>query len=216
MSMSLKKFVSFIDSIGFGIGWIFHFFWNTKVQYVILRLKSAFYTSMCKGSFHSVGKYTRFITLPQELRMARSIEIGRYCRMGRYLLLRCYEAGYGKPLLKIGDRVNIGDYTTISCCNKIIIEDNVRMGRMVIITDNSHGHTDSIEELILNPIDRPLVSKGPVVIEECVWIGEKVSIMPNVTIGKGAVIAANAVVTKSVPPYSIVGGCPARILKKLE
>ena len=87
---------------------------------------------------------------------------------------------------------------------------------MVMITDNSHGHTDNISELKINPIDRPLVSKGPVVIEENVWIGEKVSIMPNVTIGRGSIIAANAVVTKSVPAYSIVGGCPARVIKTLS
>ena len=46
------------------------------------------------------------------------------------------------------------------------------------------------------------------------WIGDKATILPNVTIGTGAVIAANAVVTKDVPPYSVVGGNPARILKE--
>ena len=63
------------------------------------------------------------------------------------------------------------------------------------------------------PIKRTVISKGAVVIKDNVWIGDKVTILPNVTIGEGAVIAANAVVTHDVPPYSVVGGNPAKILK---
>ena len=51
------------------------------------------------------------------------------------------------------------------------------------------------------------------VIGNDVWIGDKATILPGVTIGDGAVVAANAVVTKDVPPYSIVGGNPARVIK---
>lgn len=207
--------ISVVECIGSLLGWLIHFFWNSKVQYVIIMFKSSICTAICKSSFKQIGKHTRFITLPQELRLGKCIEVGTYCRMGRHLLLRCYDSSTSRPSLIIGDRVNVGDYSTLSCCNKIVVGNNVRMGRMVMITDNSHGHTNSIKELLLNPIDRPLVSKGPVIIEENVWIGEKVSIMANVTIGKGSIIAANAVVTKSVPPYSIVGGCPARIIKTI-
>ncbi len=53
----------------------------------------------------------------------------------------------------------------------------------------------------------------PVVIEDDVWIGSRVIILPGVTIGKGSVIGASAVVTKSVPPYSVVAGNPAKIVK---
>lgn len=53
----------------------------------------------------------------------------------------------------------------------------------------------------------------PVVIEDDVWIGLRVTILPGVTIGKGSVIGASAVVTKSVPPYSVVAGNPAKIVK---
>lgn len=208
--------ISLIEYIGGVLGWIIHFFWNSKIQYVGIMFKSAICTAICKGCFKSFGTHSRFITLPQELRQAHNIEIGSYCRLGRHILLRCYDFNSTRPVIQIGDRVNIGDYSTISCCNRIDIGNNVRMGRMVMITDNSHGHTDNISELKINPIDRPLVSKGPVVIEENVWIGEKVSIMPNVTIGRGSIIAANAVVTKSVPAYSIVGGCPARVIKTLS
>lgn len=83
---------------------------------------------------------------------------------------------------------------------------------MGAITDNSHGETD-YDSLKMLPIKRPITSKGPVIIGNNVWIGDKATILPGVTIGDGSVIAANAVVTKDVPPYSVVGGNPAIVLK---
>jgi acetyltransferase-like isoleucine patch superfamily enzyme len=68
----------------------------------------------------------------------------------------------------------------------------------------------------MHPFRRPLVSKGPVLIGDCVWIGDKATILPGVTIGKGSVIGANAVVTKDVPDYCMAAGNPAVVLKKLE
>lgn len=66
------------------------------------------------------------------------------------------------------------------------------------------------------PTLRLLSSVGPVTIGDNVWIGDKASIMPGVTIEKGCIVAANAVVTKDVPPYCIVGGIPAKIIKYLD
>lgn len=86
-------------------------------------------------------------------------------------------------------------------------------GKWVTISDNNHGNTD-IESLLIHPLQREIVSKGAVIIEDDVWIGDKVTILSNVVIGKGAVVAANSVVTKSVPPYSIVAGNPAKIIKQ--
>ena len=80
------------------------------------------------------------------------------------------------------------------------------------ITDNSHGETD-YDSLSIPPIKRSITSKGSVVIGNNVWIGDKVTILPGVTVGDGVVIAANAVVTKDIPPYCIAGGNPAKILK---
>lgn len=205
--------IKFIQILGTVIGWLLHIFWNTKIQYIGTVFNRSVCTAICKSAFNYVGKHTYFETLPQELRLPKCIEIGNYTRMGRHLLLRCYSTGTNIPKLKIGGRVNIGDHSTISCCNEIIIGNNVRTGRMVMITDNSHGHTNVAEELKLNPIDRPLVSKGPVIIDNNVWIGEKATILPGVTIGEGTIIAANAVVTKDVPPFAVVAGCPAKVIK---
>lgn len=70
----------------------------------------------------------------------------------------------------------------------------------------------STPEGTLDPSD--MVSNGDIIIENDVWIGYNATIMDGVTIGNGAVIAANAVVTKDVEPYSIVGGVPAKLIKK--
>ena len=63
------------------------------------------------------------------------------------------------------------------------------------------------------PIKRPIYSKGEVIIEDDVWIGDKVSILSGITIGRGAIIGANAVETKDVPSYSIAVGNPIRIIR---
>lgn len=88
-------------------------------------------------------------------------------------------------------------------------------GKWVTISDNNHGLTDS-KSLQIPPLKRTVVSKGPVIIKENVWIGDKATVLAGVTIGQGAIVAANAVVTKDVPPYSIVAGAPAKILNKKE
>ena len=64
--------------------------------------------------------------------------------------------------------------------------------------------------------EREVYSKGPVIIEKNVWIGDKVTILPGVTVGQGAVIAANSVVSKDVPAFSVVGGIPAKLLKNIS
>lgn len=118
-----------------------------------------------------------------------------------------------KPTLEIGAHCNFGGFNHITCTNKIVIGNNVLTGRWVTISDNNHGNT-SQEMLLKHPTERPIVSKGPVIIEDDVWIGDKATILAGVHIGKGAVIAANAVVTKDVPAYSVVAGNPARIIKQ--
>lgn len=115
------------------------------------------------------------------------------------------------PELTIGQWCNFGSYNHITCTNKITIGNNILTGKWVTITDNSHGDTD-IDSLHIHPIYRPIVSKGPVIIGNDVWIGDKATILPGVTIGDGAVIAANSVVTRDVPAYCVVGGNPAKII----
>lgn len=117
-----------------------------------------------------------------------------------------------RPYLEIGDNCSFGAYNHITCANKMVIGEHCLTGKWVTITDNSHGETD-YDSLLLPPAEREITTKGPVIIGTNVWIGDKATILPGVTIGDGAVIAASAVVTKDVPAYSVVGGNPARVLK---
>lgn len=88
------------------------------------------------------------------------------------------------------------------------------MASFVYISDHSHGEITRAE-LDLPPLGRLLYSKGPIIIGNNVWIGEKVCILPNVRIGDGAVIGANSVVTKDIPPHSVAAGSPAKVIKQL-
>lgn len=117
------------------------------------------------------------------------------------------------PEIVIGKNCSFGINNHITCTNKITIGDYCLTGKWVTITDNSHGSTEK-DFLSIPPIKREMVSKGPVIIGKNVWIGDKATILPGVTIGDSAVIAANSVVTKDVPPYCVVAGNPARIVKK--
>lgn len=140
---------------------------------------------------------------------SKCIHLGNNIYFGKELFLSAWG---GESFLKIGSHCSFGAFNHITCANKVIIGDYCLTGKWVTITDNSHGETD-YDSLCMPPGKRPVTSKGPVIIGTNVWIGDKATILPGVTIGDGVVVAANAVVTKDVPAYSVVGGNPARILK---
>lgn len=119
------------------------------------------------------------------------------------------------PLMEIGRNCNFGAYNHITCTNRVLVGNNVLTGKWVTITDNSHGQFVK-EQLAIPPMLRPIYSKGEVVIGDNVWIGDKATILPGVHIGDGAVVAANAVVTKDVPSNSMVAGNPAIVVRKIN
>ena len=115
---------------------------------------------------------------------------------------------YNTPVkISIGDGCMFGPDMHITAVNSIRIGKNVRTGKSVLISDNSHGDPKDMALRNIAPNARPIYSKGAIV------IGEKAAILAGVTIGEGAIIGANAVVTKNIPPYSIAAGIPARIIK---
>lgn len=126
-----------------------------------------------------------------------------------------YKGQHFSPQIIISEDAVIGEYNHITAINRVFIERGVLTGRRVTISDNNHG-TFSLDDLNTPPVYRPLTTKGATVIGENVWIGENACILGGVTIGKGSVVAANAVVTKDVPSYCLVGGVPAKIIKRLD
>ena len=150
------------------------------------------------------------------LKGPHNIYIGDNFSAGTKCYLQAWDRYLNKnyePQLIIGNNVAMMSNCQISCIDKISIGDGVLMGDNVFVTDNFHGNTVK-ENLIIPPLKRELYSKGPVIIGNNVWIGRNVCIMPGVIIGDGAIIGANSVVTSNIKPKSVVGGIPAKELKK--
>ena len=108
--------------------------------------------------------------------------------------------------LEIGDDSTIGTYVHMWCLGGIAIGSRVMIGSHTAITSITHDYAE--EDMRFAPTIRK-----PVVIEDDVWIGTHSIILPGVTIGRGAVIGANSVVTKDIGPYSIAHGSPAKVHK---
>ena len=146
------------------------------------------------------------------------IKIGKGTGFNRHYYLtawpKCSQASK-KAEIVIGENCAFGAYNHISCSNLIKIGDNFLSGKWVTIVDNSHGTTE-YEALKQAPLDRTIVSKGPILIGKNVWVGDKATILPGVSIGDGAIVAANAVVTKDVPAYCVAAGNPAQIIKNVN
>lgn len=112
----------------------------------------------------------------------------------------------------IGNGSEIGNHSTISSLNRVIIGDDVLTGPHIFIADHNHRYE--------NP-NMPISKQGclclkdsEVVIGNGTWIGTNAVIVGNVHIGKNCVVGANSVVIKDIPDYCVVGGVPARIIKR--
>lgn len=180
------------------------------------RARRMMYSMWIRHEFRSCGRRCRFGVFDR-LREAGNISIGDDVTIGEHTVIELFSAYRDQaftPHMEVGNYSHIGDHSHISCVNHIYIGNGVRMGRRVFITDNAHGASDR-SLLDENPLFRPISSKGPVMIYDNAWIGEMAVILPGVTIGKGSIVGAGAVVTKDVPEYCVVGGNPARLIKKL-
>jgi maltose O-acetyltransferase len=108
-----------------------------------------------------------------------------------------------------GEDCLIGPGCYIDLAGKIIFEDHVSVGPQVMFITGTHSIGPSQSRL------GQLIMKD-IVIGSGTWIGARCTILPGVTIGKGAVIAAGAVVTKDIPPNSLAAGIPARVVRQLD
>jgi len=180
----------------------------------ILIFRNYFYTAWCKRQFYKCGT-NLYISYPIFLCNSSCISIGNNFKSEKGLRLEVITSKHTKKeIIKIGNNVYINWNCHIGGYKKIIIEDNVLIGSNVLITDHFHGEI-SLKMLAISPMNRPIYSKGGVVIRQNVWIGENVTILPGVTIGKNSIIGANSVVTKSIPENCIVAGNPAKIIRQL-
>ena len=112
----------------------------------------------------------------------------------------------------VGDLI-IGDYTRIGMGDTIIgpvqIGNHVNLAQNVTVTGLNHNF-----ELVDKRIDEQGINKQLIVIEDNVWGGAKAGILPGVTLGYHSIVAAGSVVTRSIPPYCVCAGIPARVIKR--
>lgn len=183
-----------------------------------LKLKFNYlYTLWLKMAFKKVGNNV-FIAYPLSLHGGKYVTIGDNFSCDQRLRLDAWDNFLGdkfNPEIIIGNNVSIQKDCHIGAINIIVIGNNVLLASKVYISDHSHGEISS-KALSLPPAKRKLFSKGPVIIEDNVWLGEGVVVLPNVTIGENTIVGANSVVTKTFPKNSIIAGNPAKLIRTLD
>jgi acetyltransferase-like isoleucine patch superfamily enzyme len=158
---------------------------------------------------------SRLIRLPFDVRNRSYIDFGEKLTTGVGCRIEAFPES-NKIVLKFGNNVQLNDYVHITAMNNVRIGENVLMASKIYISDCTHGSYAS-DENDSNPDTRPIerqLSSKPITIEDNVWLGEFVSVLPGVTIGRGTIVGANSVVSKSLPPYVIAVGTPAKAIKK--
>ena len=141
------------------------------------------------------------ITSPENISIGRDVSIMHNC---------CLHA-HDNGAIKIGNRVGINNNVIVGASDNgtIVIGSDVLIGPNVVIRASNHRYDRK---------DVPIITQGhtggTITIEDDVWIGANCVILPDVRIGKGAVVGAGAVVTKDIQPYALAAGVPAQIVKE--
>ena len=185
-----------------------------KVQNWFKLKKAQLYTRLIKPDFGNIGKNS-LIYPPFHSNNVSDIYLGANCQIhagGWIDTVREYFGVKHDGRIDIGDRTYFGHRVHIIACQHMIIGKDVLVADNVYISDQFHGFTN----IDLPMLATPLVSPGPVIIEDQVWLGERVCVLPNVRIGRHSIIGANAVVTKDIPPYSVAVGIPAKVVKQFN
>jgi acetyltransferase-like isoleucine patch superfamily enzyme len=146
--------------------------------------------------------------------LGRGVELSARRGYGRLILGRWVHIGNGTALrahegtLRIGDKCVFGRDSTVNCYLDVEFGDATIVADWVYVCDFDHVFSD-----IHVPIKDQGIVKTPVRVGPDVWIGTKVTVLRGVSVGRGCVVAANAVVTKDLPAYSVAAGVPARVVR---
>lgn len=168
------------------------------------------FASLGRGiTFHYTWDFRRYAA--HRVRLGSNVEIGKDVHFGVY----CPNGEKGEPMLVIDDGCIVNRRVQISAKNHIHIEPDVVISASALIMDHNHEFDD-----VTKPIkDQGLSAGGTIRIEKGCWIGHGAAIVCNqgeLVLGRNSVVAANALVTKSCPPYSVLIGNPARVAKTLD
>ena len=200
------------------LGYLFAFFWGKAWMCFwgmvkLRRIKRVFV------------HYSSTIKCPDYIQTSNNLSIDRKCHIdalstngivfgcnvsiGKYTTIECTGSlkalGYG---LKVGNSVGLGTHGFFGCAGGVEIGDDTIFGNFVSLHSENHNYHDKNIPIRLQGVTR----KGIKIGKDC-WIGSKATILDGSIIGDGCIVAAGAVVRGVIPPYSIVGGVPAKIIK---
>lgn len=164
-----------------------------------------------------IAPQARLIRRPAYIRNRRLIRFGAGFTSGVGLRIDAF-GDDDRIRLEIGSKVQVNDYVHIGAIDSVRIGDNVLIASKVFISDHNHGRysgPDAHDGPDVPPNARAL-SSAPVSIEDDVWIGEFVSILPGASIGRGSIIGSMSVVNGAIPPGCIAVGAPARVVKRWD
>ncbi|MCP4633956.1 MAG: acyltransferase [candidate division Zixibacteria bacterium] len=179
------------------------------------RLKQFFYYEpMFRYRCRRVGKGLYFESNFPLILGYGAVEVGNQVRIsGHVTIIVSYKVN-PDPTVVIGDNVYIGFRTILSCGERITIGNRVLMAQGVQIYDNNNHPLDPEARAANEPVEPENIAQ--VVIEDDVWLGSGAVILRGVTVGRGAVVATSALVSKDVPPMTVVAGNPAKVVKQIK
>jgi acetyltransferase-like isoleucine patch superfamily enzyme len=163
------------------------------------------YSLLIRHRFGACG-HSLQIRYPATIKNPQSISVGNMVVIREHAWLNCERRS--SPTLLIGSETYIGRFVHINASQSVVIEDHVLIADRVYIADYQHAYSDPTR----NIIDQGFTNPEPVMIRSGSWLGVGSVIMPGMSIGRGAIVAANAVVTKHVADFEIVGGVPASVI----
>lgn len=174
-------------------------------------LRQRLHTTLVCWRFARWGRRSR-IERFSKLVSPQLVSVGDDVYIGEHAWLNAKDdRGDAAPTLHIGDGTYIGRFVHINAWRSVTLGRNVLIADRVFISDCGHQFLDPSEPICRQP--DPFL--GSVLLKDGCWIGTGAVILPGVTIGHNAVVAANAVVTRSVPDRAVVGGVPARLIRRL-
>ncbi|MCJ2375343.1 acyltransferase [Vibrio sp. ZSDZ34] len=191
---------------------VMHFSIKAVTSLVNELLRVLIYTPAFKGRLAQYGKQLYLYGGIPFVSGSLSISIGNQCRISGHTTFSGRSCSYN-PQLIVGDNVDIGWQNTIAVGRKVILGDNVRLAGKVYLFGYSGHPLDAKQRAEGAPDEESRI--GDIHLEKDVWLASNVIVQSGVTIGQGTIVAAGSVVTKSLPPFVLAGGSPAKVIRSI-
>lgn len=177
-----------------------------------VELEARLMRSLRTRRFHSFGEGS-ILHRPLWIYGPHQIAIGRNSLILHNAWLSVETPAWSQPAptLRIGDRVGIRPWCTLSASGGILLEDDVILGAYSTVIDSDHTFREGRPNVMHNSVD-----VDPIRIGRGTWIAERVAVLKGSNIGECCIIGANSVVKGDIPPYSIAAGAPARVVGEVE